>query len=332
MLSKVKDIKVDVATYKSHKHAAAGFKREIEKQNDILAGVDQEIKDLHDEVTTKEQEKEDALQIIHEAGTLVKGTKAKENELANLRSSVTKQRSMLEEDFTTSHTIKDLREWLRDYDKSIKKKKELQEELQHQCHDIENEIESQRQKEMDLNSSKGKYLAEKDAHDNHVKERLKKMERLSQNYSVELQQSMTQQSRLDNSFTMSQVSMDASGTQGTTITLSKDDMDAFFSELDKKEESMKEEIRDHRASFREQENQLSAALTDLYGRKSSNVSDSKKLDTEQENIQRELSELQKITIKRMKKHMVSFASCYCVFELRVCPSRNVRSNHGFLSC
>lgn len=177
---------------------------------------------------------------------------------------------MLEKDLTRDHDINKLKEMLKDFDKEMRKQREREQALAQERKKILNEIEDLRQKELKLNSTKGKYAAEKEAHEKRQRERFLLMEKIAQTYSIELQQSLTQLSRLDASMmSMSQTSLlTGGGTQETTPPeLTKEDLDGFFAAVEKKEAELKENLRSHKATYRAQEEEFNSALQDLVGKR-----------------------------------------------------------------
>ena len=280
LTSQVKDIKAEVNTYKSHRFAAQEFRKELTQQNEGLENLEDQIKESRDVVDASRTEHTKWLGIAAVVDNLDDSIRERQAELTNLRSVATKQRSMLEKDLTKEHDLAKLEEMLRDFDKEMRQQQDREEELSRECRAINRDIEELRQKEMKLNSAKGKHAAEKEAQEQRLRERLLVMEKIATTYSLELQQSLTQLtqlSRMDTSILAasqnSSVLTDGGGasTQETggapMMTLSKEDMMGFFRTLTKKETELKENLRSHKAKARAQEDEYNAALQELVGNK-----------------------------------------------------------------
>ena len=280
LTSQAKDIKADVNTYKSHRFAAQEFRKELSQQNEGLENLEEQIKEARDTADAGRKEQKQWSLLAADVDALDQLIQDRQAELTNLRSVATKQRSMLEKDLTKDHDLAKLEAMLRDFDKEMRQQQDRMEELSRQVQSINRDIEALRQEEMKLNSSKGKYAAEKDAQEQRLRDRLVAMEKIATTYSLELQHSLTeltQLSRMDASMmatsqnNLSVLTTDGGSqeTGGPTImmTLSKEDMVGFFRTLRNKESELKENLRSHKAKARAQEDEYNTALQELVGNK-----------------------------------------------------------------
>lgn len=113
---KVKDLKTDLAGLASHKHAAKGFKQEIQKYNDQMEELEDQICDDKNPLKENDEEQERIKAIIEQLDDINNDTESRKNELAMHRQVVKKQRNMPHEDLSKQNSIRELKEMLRDFD------------------------------------------------------------------------------------------------------------------------------------------------------------------------------------------------------------------------
>lgn len=262
LASRVKDIKADVQEFSAHKHAAKGFRKEKEKQNRVLEELDEEIESHERTVRQSQKDLEKYGEILDAVAEVQRKLSSKRVEHKQLRSVTDKQRSLLERDLTKEQSQQQLEEKLRFFDKEMKNEVSSLLELQREQQKLEADIDALRKQENKLSSSKGMVAAQKEAQNKRLKDRWAMMEKIAHTYSLDLQQSMTQLSaRLDSSFNQSQ------GTAATEPApeLAEEDLRSFFKTLKEKDEELKEGLKNHKAKYREQEEEFNSALQELVG-------------------------------------------------------------------
>jgi DNA repair protein RAD50 len=160
-----------------------------------------------------------------------------------------------------------LNDMLRDFDDKMASQVGKKEELETELLTIENKIEELRKQEKELNSSMGRYAAEKEAHEVRVKERYTTMENIAQKFNVDLRATATQDTYGGTMTPRSPTQTVAGGaSQDDTMTIAPEDMQCFFQVLQKKEDSLKEDLKGKRESLQAQEDDLQATLTELGGK------------------------------------------------------------------
>jgi len=272
MNSKVKDLKAELAGLSSHQHAAKEYRKELTEQNEQLESLDDDKSAIKKTIDQCEEELKVYQEIIMQMEGINDEIEVRKNELTQQKCVVEKQREMLEEDLTNKHTVRELQEMLRDYDQKVESEKQRLKDLESDNSRLLNDIENLRKREMEYSSQIGKLSAEKDAHERRLRERFTVMENIAQKYSVNLQTSQTQD--LNASFaslsaTQTTVAGDASQDDSLVTSITPEDMQGFFQALDRKDEELKNNLKEHRERYQVQEDQLQSVLTELQGKLSS---------------------------------------------------------------
>lgn len=269
LANEAKELKVEVSALASHQHAAKGFKEEEAKHDELQEEIDKEIKKLESKIAKSLQDLTHWSGICDRITSLQGQISEKETKLETIKQVRKSKRGMLEEDLTKQFDAPQLRERLRDFDKDVQQQQERFDALSRDYQKIQDDIEALRQEEMDLNKSKGKYAAEKDAHDKRLTQRVSKMESILTSYSVDiLSTGMSQQSKADMSMMGGGSNSQASLLSGiSTKAIPPEQMREFFRGLEKKEDELRESLREHKAKIRAQEEEIQTALTDYMGKK-----------------------------------------------------------------
>jgi DNA repair protein RAD50 len=267
MNAKVKDLKTDLASLASHKYAAQSYQKDLKEQNEQIELLDDEKKLNNDTLAETEREMNEAGEIINEMLTIDEDIDRVKNELNRTSSVAEAQRKMLDQDLTETHTVQQLNDMLRDFDSKMASQVGKKEELENELMTIENKIEELRKQEKELNSSMGRYAAEKEAHEVRVKERYTTMENIAQKFNVDLRATATQDTTFAGTMNdRSQSQTVAGASQDDTMTIAPEDMQCFFQVLQKKEDALKVDLKTKRENLQAQEDDLQATLTELGGK------------------------------------------------------------------
>jgi DNA repair protein RAD50 len=114
--SKIKDLKTDLASLSSHKMAAQSYRKDLSEQNELIELLDDEKKTTNTALTETDREMNEAGDIINEMTIIDEDIDRVKNELNRTSSVAEAQRQMLDQDLTETHTIKQLKDMLRDFD------------------------------------------------------------------------------------------------------------------------------------------------------------------------------------------------------------------------
>jgi DNA repair protein RAD50 len=267
MLNKVKELKTDLASLASHKHAAQGYKKDLSEQNDQIELLDDEKKRINEGVAETEQEIAGAYEIINQMEDIEGQIECVKNELDRTASVADARRKMLEQDLTRTHTIQQLNDMLRDFDEKMVAEVDKKDQLEREFAVVEQKIESLREEEKKLSSRIGKNAAEKEAHENRVKERYTNMESISQTFSVDLRSTLTQDTFVASMTPRASPSQTTVGaSQEDAVTIAPEDMQCFFQALQKKEDGLKADLVSKKERLQSQEDDLQVVLTEIGGK------------------------------------------------------------------
>ncbi|CAB9512437.1 DNA repair protein RAD50 [Seminavis robusta] len=301
LTSQSKDIKAEVSGLKSAKSASVIFRKDLDDQKQSLAVLEEKRDEARQDKKDADDEASRLTKIIEKTDKITDRMKDKKQELAQLESRSETQKQLLETDLTED-SMEELVEKKSNFDKEMEKAHKKKNRFARQVESIKAEIESLQQEQINLNSDKGKLAAEKDAHVQRLEKRLELMKNVEKTFGLDLQSSMTQYSRLDDSFSISQHGADPSSR------FSEEDMKSFFSSLEDKKKELQEELEKHKAKYRNEENECNSALQELEGNKKSFEKEKQKLATESKDMERKLQDLaRKLGSKRTKKsHLDDF--------------------------
>jgi len=272
MKMKVKDLNADLQGLASHQHAAKNFRKDLADQMDQVEMLDDQKKDIKEAITKAEGEMKTISAIIDEMEDMDNEIDGRNTELDREKSVLKEKQRMLDEDLTAKHSIKELNDMLRDFDRKMSGQVEKKEELKDNAQRLTREIEGLRQEEMSLTSSKGKFAAELEAHESCLKERYTKMEHIAQTYAIDLQVTQSQQDpnrsiSSQTSITIGGGTTGPLGSQDSVISIAPEDMQHFFTALDQKELDLKDNLKQHRRQRDKNLDQIQGTLTELGGKK-----------------------------------------------------------------
>jgi DNA repair protein RAD50 len=271
-LVRVKDLKVDVASYSAHKQAADAFRKELTEQNEQIESLDDMKKELAEQISRMGTEMKSLREILTSVDEIEDLIVARTKELDQQNEVTMKQREMLEEDLTQKHTSQELQNRLRNFYQNMTSQVQEKQDLENQVNDLQNDIDVARQEEMKLTSQIGKLTAEKEVYEKNLLERYKKMESIAQMYSLDLTQlSLSQGNASFVSAFRSQTQGDGDDdneatTLSTVISLSSEDMERFFQTLEAKKMELAASLNEHKLQYRSEEDNVTVYLTDVGGK------------------------------------------------------------------
>ena len=271
MLSTVKDLKVDLAGLKSHKYAAETFRKELSEQTEQLETVDEMKRGISSKISKAEEKLKEYEQIISQMGDVENVIESHRNEISQEHMIIKKQKSILEEDLTSTHTLPTLKSMLRDFDSKVTSIVDNKESLEKKVLKIQQDIDEMRKEEMRLTSIIGKFAAEKEANEKRLRERFKTMEGLAAKYNINLNLSQLSQgsitSRADDDATQgNEECNDKMADDSSVMTISNSDMKAFFDALEKKETELRSSLKALRERNQSEEDAIQEILTDVGGK------------------------------------------------------------------
>lgn len=261
----IKEIMIDLSALDARRDAIRAFKIELSEQQDIEEGLMQDKKQVQADL--------DALDAkLENLGSILASVDAVEGELDDLRreehrlqTGLERQREMLENDLTGTHTLQEIRDMLRDFDEKVARHKEEERAVLDKEQALQTKIDGLHAREMELKSEVGKWAAKKEAHDECLKDRLSRMERLAQTYSMDLQ-NVTQLTQGTNvSFLANTVNESFYPTQDEVVSyeLSPEAWAAFKRAVSKKKSELRQELKDLQDKSRHEDDKIQKDINEL---------------------------------------------------------------------
>lgn len=305
-----KDYKAVVAELKSHRHAANQFQRDVDKYNDQMESLEEDLKNSRDAMRENEQEVKRIQAVIDQVEDLVADKEAKQAELLTCESVLSKQRSMLQEDMTEQHSLQELTDMLRSFDTQVDEHLGRKRDLEREMGELQAQVNRYRQQRSDLQAKVGRLQAERDAHQRNLLTRYERMVELGHTYGLDYVVTQASQSSQLTGFGGGESDMressflslgDASAVGGAAsaeqqdpiLDIPKEHMDEYFRAVSRKEEELRRQVADQKARQREQEDQLQKELSELMGRLKTIESNKNRIHKEEAAARNELDDIRK---------------------------------------
>jgi hypothetical protein len=267
---------------------------QVEELDEDKARIDQAMAALDEQIQAHADVAEHASAVEAE---LDARRQQKQNQLAL----VNRYRSMVDEDLTGQHSLRELEKMLREYDdkgtskngtrkaewrrslcylliclfclvaSKVSNQKEELESLQERDLAINQSIKSLRQKELEMTQEKARLDADREGYEKNCRERLVMMESLAQTYNVNFTQENGVDLSMDASYAASQATLMAGGgTQDSTaLAVTDQDMRDFMKELDKKEAELQGLLQKTQDRHQGDEDKLLKDIAELNAKRSS---------------------------------------------------------------
>lgn len=253
-----KDLRAELEGLNSHKHAATGFREELEDCKDKISGLEDKVRACEEEIEGENAVKLEAQRLIKTVEDFSDDLEAKTKDLETQHAVCEKQKQMLgKDDLTKDHDYQQLKEMLRELNDQRHGNEATRslEALENECLNIERTVERRRRQTNDFNAKKGKLEAERDAHDGVLKQRFAIMEAIHKKHRFDLG-GPTQDSEDEGALT--QGTAGSRGTIFTTMTsnthvITDEDMRAFQAAMDAKNAELREAYKTVKANHRKEE-------------------------------------------------------------------------------
>lgn len=325
---KAKDHKVEVAEYKSHRHAAKGFRRELEELNDQIEDLEEQMESGKKELEENEQESKKIEDKLNAVSEIEDKLGAKRNEKQLEVKSMRTQRRMIKEDLTEEMNEDELKAKLASFDSQKESFVDEKRKVEEQERGILQRIEEFRNSQTELQSKIGKLQAERESHGRYLRLRYEKMVEFGKAYGLEdVVTQISQNSQLMSGGNTQDTSMyshqhtqgdvstvfgspsrresssssqqlrqqltSASTEGGVILEISQEDMNEYFKAVGKKEEELQGQISTQRTKMREQDDTLNNELSDLKGKVKAIESNKQRLYKEETTVRQELETIRR---------------------------------------
>ena len=316
----VKDLKADLSGLASHKHAAKGFRQEIARYQEQMETLEEERSDANKAIQELDEERQRIQKIMEQMEDMNTKLELLRNDRTQLQAVIKKQTSMLQQDLTQKHSLRELKEMYHSFDTEMEQQLERKRDLEADMRRRQDELQRLRTEERELQSRLGRLQAEQEAQDKRLRLRYDKMIEIGQTYGlgdILTPISQTQPSQTQNTSYMATSLGDTSAASTTgghpnqpiLLDIPQDDMDSFYRALSRKEDELKEALTFHRQKSQQLLDQLQATITDLNAKQISIENDRAKLNKQQAEARNELKSInsQIPTTSRLRKSDVEEA-------------------------
>ena len=322
---KAKDHKAEVAELRSHRHAAQGFRKEVQDHNEQLEELEESLSSGRQALHENEEEQQRVDEQLEKADAVQDRIESKRQDMLLERQALSMRRNMLQEDFTERFNKKELTEQLSTFDTQKESHLDQKHELEQKVKTYKRELESIRKEQTELQSEVGRLQAGKEAHTENLRKRYEKMCEIGQSYGLEAMLTpTTQNSQLGAAMSGRMSSTQDTeysrryNTQGDEVTSQHDDVildipqedtKQYFRAVNKKQQEMQEELSTKKSNIREQEDELNNDLSDLKGKVKAIENKKKELYEEETKTRNELDEIRKMSSRGMSGIFFSLDIC-----------------------
>jgi hypothetical protein len=323
---KTKDLKASVMEFKSHNHAAQGFQREIAKHSEQLEELEESLASDREALKENEEEQQRIKLIQDQVEELESKIDQKNSDIALDRSVISKHRSMLQEDLTDKHNLKELKDMLHSFDTNFEGRRDQKHELEAKMNALLREAYNIREQQSKLQSQVGRLQAAKENHEKNLQERYEKMVEIGTEYGLgDLVTQISQNSQgssalrsqdtsfaslgyasLGNASTIlgspmgSHVFSQQQQQQQPILNISQEDMDEYCRAVQRKQVELQEQLTDKKTQRKQQEDMLNNEIMELKGKL-------KALESDKDRIQKEVTKtIQEISECRNKASKSKF--------------------------
>lgn len=256
---------IDLSALDARRDAIRAFKIELTEQQEIEEGLMEDKKQVQAELDALDAKLERLGAILSNAGAVEGELDELRREEHRLQTALDRQREMLENDLTDKHTLQEIRDLLRDFDEKVARHKEEEREVLDREQALQAKIDKLHAREMELKSEVGKWAAKREAHEECLKDRLSRMERLAQTYSIDLQD-VTQLTQGTNvSFLANTVNESLYPTQDEAVSyeLTPEAWAAFKRAVAKKQSELRKQLKDFQDKSRHEDDKFQKEINEL---------------------------------------------------------------------
>mmetsp|Transcript_6676 Transcript_6676/g.9616 ORF Transcript_6676/g.9616 Transcript_6676/m.9616 type:complete len:1419 (+) Transcript_6676:37-4293(+) len=321
-MTKVKDHKADLNLLQGHKHAANGFRAELDKNRQALSDIADEIQSLDTKIEQQYQQLEETRKILQRRDQMQSEVDAKKAEIEQEEVRIETQRSALQEDLVTDRGCDrtQLENMLKGFHSTME---EDMQRLTHKEKEL-NELKIRRakiqQQRHRLAEQRGVLIGEKKNYERDLATRIQLIEHMASKYDLllNLTQTQTQTQRTynddhdddeDDGTTLGTQQQSISTTTRHTsqdstsnLSLTKEDMRAFQRSLQAKDDLLNDQLTNHRLVTQTTEDKIQGELGDLMASLKSIENDLKRYQGLKNEAMEELRRLGNTTsFSRIKK-------------------------------
>jgi DNA repair protein RAD50 len=270
----IKEIMIDLSALDARRDAIRSFKIDLKDQTDEEEAVQKEKQDKNAELEALDAKLEKWNSILAKVRAVQGDLDGLRRDEDRLKTALDRQRGMLENDLTKKHTLQEIQDMLRDFDEKVARHKDEERKVLDKERELQAQIDELRAKEMDLKAEVGKWAAKKEAHEDCLRDRLAKMERLARTYELDLQNITqltqgTNASFLANTTAVLDESFHPSQDDAAALELTPEAWSAFQRAVNKKEAELRQNLKDFQDKSRQDDDKYQKEINELSAKVSS---------------------------------------------------------------
>lgn len=264
LLSKCKDIKVDLAAFQGTKNAVDGYEKELRQINEAEENLSEERKDYKEKIVEIDKEIAYYDAIVDKIGRAEQELMQMQGLIDQHQATLKRQQSMVEQDLSDTHSMEDINQMLRGFDVKLKDEISKRDDLESNIQSLNANIDSLHQNEMELKTKMGKLVSEKEAHESRLKDRIRMMESIASAYNFNLQE-VTQTQHTNTSLDDSMNNASQSIETEKLIEISADEMQGFFRRTEEILKALNDDLKAHKEKNQSEEDVIQKYLIELGG-------------------------------------------------------------------
>jgi DNA repair protein RAD50 len=321
---KTKDHKADVAELRSHRHAAQGFRREVQEHTELLEQLEDQLASGRQALEENAVEQQKVEDLLEETAAADERLDSKQRDMLSERRDLITKRDAMTEDLTDRFDEAELTEQLSTFDSQKESHEEKKRDLDEKKRACEQELASIQKEQKDLQSEVGRLQAGKETHQDNLRKRYEKMCEVGQAYGLEAMLTPFSQNSQLGSATSGRLSStqdtiysrhptqgDESPGKGAKehgegdviLDIPQEDIKQYFRAVENKKEELQDQLSTQKSKIREQEDELNNDLSDLKAKVKSIENKKKDLYAEESKTRAELDR-----IRRNQRGMCTHAS------------------------
>ena len=270
-----KDYKADLAGLASHKHAAQGFRQELDQARQALSEMKDEIEDYNQRIEEEQTSRKKHMKVIDDYAILNENRLDLEADIDKEHRVIETQRKLLEEDWTDQHTEEELEDMLKAFDKTVNVDLKKKEKLENQMRQVENKINELRKQRMDGSAAIGKLIGDQENYQKTLKKRFFLIDEMAKKYSIKLGPSISQISQSQDDNETQDPNRPSIGTEYTTdetltgysqesiITITPEDLKVFIGATKSKKDELKLDLERYKKQSQKTEDELTSVLGEI---------------------------------------------------------------------
>jgi len=322
--NKAKDYKTELAELNGHKHAAMGFRNELDHCRQGLSDIHDEMQGYNQQIQEEQAKCKVWGKTLSKYGKIEHEINEKFSFMEQEEVRIETHQKGLVTDMTQTNTKDDLEDKLMTFDRQMQGDVKTLNETKAKVKKSEAKIADLTKQKVELSESRGQLMGEKKLHESNLFKRIELMEELATEYGLELTFSQTQQtdgggggiintqqssrSRLsissdwgiDNNNTFSQ------GSTVNTIQLTNEDLEAFERSVSKKRQQLQQQLDEYRDLSQKEEDSIQTELSNLKAKVTTVEIDLSRLSDNRSKAERELNKIPR-TSSRMRKSEIDEA-------------------------